>query len=203
MALEVKPRVRWTLDAWNKAIDWARARPEEAATFLKYQGLEGYFENLTANALRAVGFTALYEAGRIDQSTGEGGGHAPESNDTSVSRMTVKALLEKLNERLEDLRRKMGMQIFVRNLAGRKFTLQVQPSYTIGEIKNMMHNREGVGHLCVYVHRNHLASGGLVASNKANECAIHRVSNHEANTFLKGYKLIYRVFNAAKSSLSL
>jgi hypothetical protein len=36
----------WTLDAWDRALDWGWAHPTEAAAFLESQGLGDDFGNL-------------------------------------------------------------------------------------------------------------------------------------------------------------
>jgi hypothetical protein len=74
-AQQAKPREFWTLDAWDRAIDWDYAHPDVAAAFLESQGITGDFGNLPAKALRGMGFTTLYETGRIiamAESRGEG-----------------------------------------------------------------------------------------------------------------------------------
>jgi hypothetical protein len=151
MAARSLRREKWTLDAWNRAIDWDNAHPNQAAYFIRYQGLEGDFVNLTSNALRCLGFTGLYETGRIEAPASVGGaaGELDKSPSSKSSKYGI-TLVKPLEDRVASLERKESMLIVVCYLTGRFTPLKVQPSDTIKDIKEHIHYKEGVHPYSLY-----------------------------------------------------
>jgi hypothetical protein len=141
-------RERWTLDDWDRALSWGRAHPKESAAFLRSQGLNGNFENLTTNALRRIGFTKLYESGRIEPAIGgEGVAAVPENNAICSSIASLEAEVERLKDKVEILEGKAGvesMEVFVNIVHGKDFCLEVEPRDTIFAVKEKIQIKEGV-----------------------------------------------------------
>jgi hypothetical protein len=139
-----KARDTWTLDAWDRALDWDQAHPDEAAAFLESQGLTGDFENLTAKALRGVGFTKMYETGRIEPvavGAGKGGISDIKTILNSIHGLTTKTNM--LTERITNLERR-STQIFIKHPNGETMPLDVKPCDTIYQLKCMIRDREGM-----------------------------------------------------------
>jgi hypothetical protein len=139
---------RWTLDAWDRALHWGEAHPKEAAAFLRSQGIEGNFENLATNALRCIGFTKLYETGRIEAAIwGEGVRGVRDSNVILNSLKSLEAQVESLKDKVDILGRKAGvqsMEILVKRLGGETIRLEVEPCDTILAVKEKIQANAGV-----------------------------------------------------------
>jgi hypothetical protein len=202
MAGKGLPGRKWTLDAWNNAFDWNKGHPEEAADFLKSQGLAGDFGNLTAKALRCIGFTALYEAGRIGPVTGEEA--VPSKNDLSRSLKVVKSSVS--DKGLENetakrpcspatLQRRKTVQIFVKNLKGRSISVVVHDCTAISPIKRIIYLKEGVHPVLILLH---ILSANLVGEfSKDVRCArayyMHNGCPSEYRVFISGQRSIYDI----------
>jgi hypothetical protein len=146
MAGDVPAPKAWTLDEWDRAFDWGDALPKEAAAFLRSQGLQGNFENLSSDVLRCVGFTKLYETGRIGPPImGGGARQLEERNNTKLgSKQSLDVLMAAEKDRLETLRGKEKFEISARGLTGRTLRFKVRPSADVKMIREHISYREGV-----------------------------------------------------------
>jgi hypothetical protein len=147
------PRERWTLDAWDKVLDWEQVPPKDAVTFLESQGIKGDMGNLTGAVLRSVGFMKLYESGRVDgSSVGGGAGAVPESHAFFGSVDFLKDLMEILKGRVEILERKSCtqtssgcMQIFVKSMCSLgTMNVEIQPWSTVSALKEKLWDQQGL-----------------------------------------------------------
>jgi hypothetical protein len=144
---KVKPQYVhiWTFDAWKRAFDWDQGHPDEAATFLRFHGLEGNFGNLTAKALWSVGFTALYANKRIEP------GRKQDMTATLNSMNGLTRKINLLNERLSNLERKNCIKLSItRAHTSEIIRLGVQPSDTITDLKRMIREWEGEQYLVAF-----------------------------------------------------
>jgi hypothetical protein len=152
MAGDSQFREKWTLDAWDRAVDWRHANHHHAADFLVSQRLTGNYANLTADALRCIGFTELYETGRIGAPTSMGGvGGGPEEK-AFLNYFTdfLSKLVKKLLARVDVLEGRNGpltsagsMQIIAKTLTGKGIPLEVLPGNSIGTVKAKISYKEG------------------------------------------------------------
>ncbi len=138
------------MDAWDRALDWGGAHPKEAVAFLMSQGIKGELGNRSTDVLRCVGFTRLYETGRVQAPMlGYGGGGAQDALFISVTHLNkmVKALKVRTNilEKKNGLFKSAGGQIVVEFILGRKkLTLDLEPCDTILGVKGKIQAKEGV-----------------------------------------------------------
>jgi hypothetical protein len=148
MAPSRSRRERWTLEAWDGAVNWGQAHPKEGAAFLRSQGLNEKFGNLTTNALRCIGFTRLYETGRNEaEIVEEGVGAVPESNAILSSIKSLEAQVERVKDKVDILERKAGvqrMEVLVKTLMGKNIHLEVEPRDTILAVKKQIQDKEGM-----------------------------------------------------------
>jgi hypothetical protein len=144
-----KPRDFWTLDEWDRAFDWDHGRPDAAAAFLRSHCINVDLSYLTTRALRGVGLTALYEAGRIKGVTeGEGPRGMPATTAISSSMNILNRRTLSLKE-LETMRsnpKSNGpLTIFSCPTRG-KATSHVLPSHTLKGLMGLIQDESGVQH---------------------------------------------------------
>jgi hypothetical protein len=140
-------REKLSLDAWDRVFDWDQVHPKDAATFLLSQGIEGNIKYLSTDALRCIGFTKLYETGRLEPSKcGEGPKGVPDINLLFSSIFDLKMHVKTLKDRVEILERENGsMTIFVATLSrDQPYTLEVQPCNTITAVMVKWQDLRGV-----------------------------------------------------------
>jgi hypothetical protein len=145
-------REKWSLDAWDRVFDWDHAHPKDAATFLLSQGIEGNIKYLSTDALRCIGFTKLYETGRIELGNcGEGPPGVPDVNAVHSLVSDLKKHVKILKDRVDTLEKKDGvhtctgsMKVFVKTLADLQATLEVRPCNTILAVKEKITDQTGV-----------------------------------------------------------
>jgi hypothetical protein len=132
-----KYRERWTLDAWNKAfVDIGTSK--QADNFLLEQGIKVKrdLDNIPVEALRCVGFTKLYEAGRVDEVTeGEGGGGRVDSQELTIRHNNLYPGLNDPDDNVAPTEAN-GMHIFLKlDWDDDPVQLQVLPSDRISDVK--------------------------------------------------------------------
>jgi hypothetical protein len=143
-------REKWTLDAWEKAFAEI-GTSKEADEFLLKQSIKVTMDliNIPVEALRCVGFTKLYEAGRIDGVTeGEGGGGLTDSQEFNDRHDTNYPDLSDLDENVAPMEAK-GMHIYVK-LSWTEDTverLEFLPSDRIWDVKTKIHELQGISTL--------------------------------------------------------
>jgi hypothetical protein len=96
-----------------------------------------------------MGFTALYETGRIEAVTVSGGEGTSGIQDTKELLKSIRNLERKshlLQKRVFTLDKGDGWQIFVKQHTGRTITLEVFPTDSIDTIKLMLENKTDVEH---------------------------------------------------------
>jgi hypothetical protein len=148
----------WTLDAWDRALDWDQARPAEAAAFLEFQEINGDFRNLNAKVLRAVGFTALYEAGRIEPViSGERASQNPDTKEILDSIRYLEKEVHGLNRMAGVLKSEIcalgvdsGLRIFVKTLLGLIFIVKAEPSDLVLKVKFLIKEWGGVKPVVIF-----------------------------------------------------
>jgi hypothetical protein len=142
-----KPREFWTLDEWDRAFDWDHGRPDAAAAFLRSQYINVDLSYLTTRALRGVGFTALYEAGRIKGVTvGEGPRGVPDTTAISYYMTTLNRHTLSLEERRVNPKKNAPLPIFSCPKRG-EATFHGQPSHALKGLEGVIRAEEGVKHL--------------------------------------------------------
>jgi hypothetical protein len=144
---EGKPREFWTLDEWDRAFDWDHGRPDEAAAFLRSQYINLDLSYLTTRALRGVGFTALYEAGRVKPMTEvEGPGGMPDTTAITYSINNVKINAIVFEERRSNPERTSPLTTFSQAKRGQT-TFHVQPCHARKGLMHAIRARGGVHYL--------------------------------------------------------
>jgi hypothetical protein len=142
-----KPREFWTLDDWDRAFDWDHGRPDAAAAFLKSQYINVDLSYLTTRALRGVGFTALYESGRIKGVTeGEGPRGMPATTAVSYSMGNLNRNPLSVEERRGNPKRICPLTIFSCP-KGEEATFHVQPSHALKGLMGVIRAKEGAQNL--------------------------------------------------------
>jgi hypothetical protein len=103
-------RKKWTLDGWNAAFDWGTRTSKDAEVFLLDQGinLSADLADIPVEALRCVGVTYPYEAGRIPRAI-KGGAGGGLSGNHKIFRGIEELNLNDRNSAMET----SGMHIYV------------------------------------------------------------------------------------------
>jgi hypothetical protein len=148
MVQGAKYREKWTLDAWNTEFKWGSSDFEQADRFLLSQMIKIPPEifNIPVEALRCVGFTKLYEAGRIVRVVeGEGGGGLPDSQAMFNPIDDLDQICGDLDER-DAAMQSDGMDICVQVhwTNDTVLRLMVLPSDRISVVKAMIHEITGI-----------------------------------------------------------
>jgi hypothetical protein len=140
-------RRKWTLDDWNAAFDWGNRTSKDAEAFLADEGitLNADLADVPVEAFRCVGFTYLYEAGRVTGANEGGAGRERLENQdylgpgpTGLDRLTD----FELNGRAAAMETE-SMQIFVkRDLRVKE--LKVLAADAVWSVKILIHQETGI-----------------------------------------------------------